>query len=155
LVLQNLTTQKVLQKSEEFVEALSLIIQLHPLRLRRECPASATLSLWVPVRRPALIVLNLPLTTLVGIIEKRKILTCLQDTTRAKLERLRSARLIHRDQTIMNRHANNLNKTNELISLLATILSIVKHVISQIKLINMIRLAFYSKHAIVSKQNFD
>jgi hypothetical protein len=43
--------------------------------------------------------LDLPLTTLVGIASKRKqILTCIPEITRAKLERLRSARLIHDDQ---------------------------------------------------------
>jgi hypothetical protein len=42
--------------------------------------------------------LDLPLASLVGIAGKRrKLLTCTQETTRAKLERLRSARLIRRD----------------------------------------------------------
>jgi hypothetical protein len=45
------------------------------------------LSLRIPIRCPALIGLNLPLTTLIGITEKRKkVLTCTQETTRAKLE---------------------------------------------------------------------
>jgi hypothetical protein len=70
--------------------------------------------------RPTLIGLDLPLTPLVGNAKKRKkILTCTQETKRAMLERLRSARLIHHDQMITARHAMSLNKTNELISLLA------------------------------------
>jgi hypothetical protein len=56
------------------------------------------LSLRILVRSPALTGLDLPLTILVGITRKRKqFLTCTQETTRAKLERLRSARLIHGD----------------------------------------------------------
>jgi hypothetical protein len=89
----------------------------------------STLSLRIPVRIPALISLDFPLTTLVGITEKRKqILTCAQRTTRAKFERLRSARLIHGDQKITTRHAKAVNKTKELISLLASRLSTTKHV---------------------------
>jgi hypothetical protein len=58
-----------------------------------------TLSLWIPVRRPTLFGLYLPLASLVGVAGKRrKLLTCTQETTRAKLERLRSARLIQGDQ---------------------------------------------------------
>jgi hypothetical protein len=41
--------------------------------------------------------------------------------TRIKLERLRSTRFIHCDQTIMVRHAKTLNKAKGLISLLAHI----------------------------------
>jgi hypothetical protein len=45
------------------------------------------LSLRIPVQSPSLIGLDLPLTTLIGIIGKRKqFLTCTQKTTRAKLE---------------------------------------------------------------------
>jgi hypothetical protein len=87
------------------------------------------LSLRVPVRRPTLIGLELPLTTLIGIVGKRKqILTSTQETTRAKLERLCSARLIHGDQQITTRHAKALLKTKGLISLLATSLSPIKPV---------------------------
>jgi hypothetical protein len=53
---------------------------------------------------------------------------------------------------IMARHAMSLNKTNGLISLLAPTLCTIKHVISQVKLINISRFASYSKHAKVSKQ---
>jgi hypothetical protein len=84
---------------------------------------------------------------------RKKILTCTQEITRAKLERLPSARLIHRDQTITTRHAKALKKAKELISLLAPTLSIIKHIITQIMLISMIRFASYSKHAKVSKQH--
>jgi hypothetical protein len=48
------------------------------------------LSLRIPVQSPTLISLNLPLTPLINITGKRKkILTCTQETTRAKLEQLR------------------------------------------------------------------
>jgi hypothetical protein len=64
------------------------------------------LSLRIPVQSPTLVSLNFPLTTLVGIAGKRKqFLTCTQKTTRAKLKRLRSARLIQGDQKITSRHA--------------------------------------------------
>jgi hypothetical protein len=64
------------------------------------------LSLRIPVRSPTLVGLNFPLTTLVGITGKRKqFLTYTQKTTRAKLERLRSARFIQGDQKITSRHA--------------------------------------------------
>jgi hypothetical protein len=64
------------------------------------------LSLRIPVQSPSLIGLDFPLTTLIDITDKRKqLLTCTQKTTRGKLERLRSARLIHGDQKITSRHA--------------------------------------------------
>jgi hypothetical protein len=69
------------------------------------------LSLQLPIWFSTLIGLNLPLTSLISITEKRKkILTCTQETTREKLERLCSVRLIHRDQTITTRHAMALIK---------------------------------------------
>jgi hypothetical protein len=78
-----------------------------------------------------------PLTTLVNIIEKRKqLLTSTQETTRAKLERLHSVRLIHSDKKTTTRHAMALSKAKGLISLLAPI-KIFKHVISHLELINM------------------
>jgi hypothetical protein len=56
------------------------------------------LSLGIPVRSPTLIGLDFPLTTLIDITGKRKqFLTCTQKIARAKLERLRSAILIHGD----------------------------------------------------------
>jgi hypothetical protein len=88
----------------------------------KRMPSISTLRMSIPVRCPTLIGLNLPLTTLVGIIGKRKqLLTCTQETTRAKLERLRSARLIHGDQKITTRHVIALSKANGLISLLGPI----------------------------------
>jgi hypothetical protein len=58
-------------------------------------PSIVTLSLRIPVWSLTLISLDFPLTTLVGIVGKRKqFLTCTQKTIGAKLERLRSARLI-------------------------------------------------------------
>jgi hypothetical protein len=88
-----------------------------------------TLSLWIPVRGPTLAGLDLPLTTLIDIAGKRnQILTCTQETKRAKLERLRSARLIHGDQQITVRQAKALLKTKGLISHLAIRLSTIKPV---------------------------
>jgi hypothetical protein len=67
-------------------------------------PSISALSLRIPVRSPTLIGLDFPLTTLVNIAGKRKqILTCTQKITRAKLERLPSAKLIHGDQKITTR----------------------------------------------------
>jgi hypothetical protein len=64
------------------------------------------LSLRIPVQSPSLIGLDFPLTTLIDITDKRKqLLTCTQKTTRGKLERLHSARLIQGDQKITSRHA--------------------------------------------------
>jgi hypothetical protein len=61
-------------------------------------PSINALSLRIPVQSPTLIGLDIPLTTLIGITGKRKqFLTCTEETTTAKLERLRSARLIHGD----------------------------------------------------------
>jgi hypothetical protein len=69
-------------------------------------PSIDTLSLRIPVWSPYFIGLDFPLTTLVGIVSNRKqLLTCTQKITRAKLEQLRSARLIQGDQKITSRHA--------------------------------------------------
>jgi hypothetical protein len=47
----------------------------------------SSLSLRIPVRCPTLIGLDLPLATIIGTAEKRKkLLTCTQETIRAKLE---------------------------------------------------------------------
>jgi hypothetical protein len=71
-----------------------------------------TLSLRIPVWSPTLIGLDFPLTTLIGIAgKKQQLLTCTQKITRAKLERLHSARLIRDDQKITTRQAKALNKT--------------------------------------------
>jgi hypothetical protein len=76
-------------------------------------PSIGALSLGIPVRSLILIDLDLRLTTLVGIVGKRKqFLTCTQKTTRAKFQQLRLARLIQCDQKITTRHAKALNKTN-------------------------------------------
>jgi hypothetical protein len=89
----------------------------------------SALNLRIPVRSLTFLDLDFLLTTLIGIIEKRKqFLTCKQKTTRAKLERLRLARLIHGDQKITTRHTNALNTTNKLINLLASRLSTIKYV---------------------------
>jgi hypothetical protein len=48
-------------------------------------PCIGALSLRIPVRSPTLIGLDFPLTTLIGIVGKRKqFLTCTQKTTTAK-----------------------------------------------------------------------
>jgi hypothetical protein len=57
------------------------------------------ISLGIPVRSPTLIGSDFPLITLVGIAGKRKqFLTYTQMIARAKLVRLRSAKLIQDDQ---------------------------------------------------------
>jgi hypothetical protein len=82
----------------------------------------SALSLRIPVRCPTLIGLDLPLASFVRIAGKRKKrITCTQEIIRAKLERLRSARLIHDDQKTTTRHAMALSKAKRLISLLAPI----------------------------------
>jgi hypothetical protein len=69
-------------------------------------PSIGILSLRIPVRSPTLVGFDFPLATLVGIAGKRKqFFTCTQKIARAKLERLRSARLIQGDQNITSRHA--------------------------------------------------
>jgi hypothetical protein len=58
--------------------------------------------------------LDFPLTTLVSIVGKRKqLLTCTQKTIRAKLEWLRSARLIQGDQKITSRHGEVLTRLKD------------------------------------------
>jgi hypothetical protein len=58
-----------------------------------------------------LIGLDFPLTTLVGITGKRRAYT--QKTTREKLERLHSVRLIQGDQNITSRHAKVLTRLKD------------------------------------------
>jgi hypothetical protein len=85
-------------------------------------PSISTLSLRIPVRYPTLLGLDLALTTLVDIAIKRKqLLTYTQETTRAKLERLCLARLIHGHQKTTTGHAMALSEAKGLISLLAPI----------------------------------
>jgi hypothetical protein len=77
-------------------------------------PSIGTLSLRIPVRCPTLIGLDFPLTTLIDITDKRKqLFTCTQKTTRAKLERLHSAGLIHGDQKITSRHVEVLTRLKD------------------------------------------
>jgi hypothetical protein len=58
-------------------------------------PSIDALCLRIPVWSPTLIGLDFPLTTLMDLAGKRKqFLTCTQKTTREKLERLLSTRLI-------------------------------------------------------------
>jgi hypothetical protein len=72
------------------------------------------LSLRIPVQSPTLIGLDFPLTTLVSIVGKRKqFLICTQKKARAKLERLRLARLIQGDQKITSRHAEVLTRLKD------------------------------------------
>jgi hypothetical protein len=70
----------------------------------------SALSLRVLVWSPTLIGLDLQLTPLISTTEKRELLTCTPDTTRAKFDRLRSARHIHHDQKITTRYAKALTK---------------------------------------------
>jgi hypothetical protein len=72
------------------------------------------LNLRILVWSSTLIGLDFPLTTLIGIISKRKqFLTCTQKTARAKLERLCSARVIQGDQKITSRHADVLTRLKD------------------------------------------
>jgi hypothetical protein len=72
------------------------------------------LNLRILVRSLTLIGLDFPLTTLIGIVGKRKqFLTCTQKTARAKLERLCSARVIQGDQKITSRHADVLTRLKD------------------------------------------
>jgi hypothetical protein len=72
------------------------------------------LSLRIPVQSPTLISLDFSLTTLISITDKRKqFLTCTQKIARAKLERLRSARLIQGDQKITSKHADVLTRLKD------------------------------------------
>jgi hypothetical protein len=105
----------------EFAEVISLTISTFSSPKKRKTTISA-LSLRIPVRCPTLIGLDLPLTTLISITEKRKqLLTYTQETTKVKIDQLCLARLIHGDQTITTRHAMALSKAKGLISLLAPI----------------------------------
>jgi hypothetical protein len=77
-------------------------------------PSIGTLSLRILVCSPTPIVLDFPLTTLIGIAGKRKqFLSCTQKTARAKLEQLCSARLIQGDQKITSRHAEVLTRIKD------------------------------------------
>jgi hypothetical protein len=77
-------------------------------------PSIGALSLRIPVQSPTLNGLDFPLTTLVGIADKKKqFLTCTQKTARAKLERLRSAGLIQCDKKITSRHAEVLTRLKD------------------------------------------
>jgi hypothetical protein len=77
-------------------------------------PSIGTLSLRIPVQSPSHIGLDFSLTTLVGIAGKRKkLLTCTQKTTRAKLEQLHLARLIQGGQKITSRHAEVLTRLKD------------------------------------------
>jgi Sec7-like guanine-nucleotide exchange factor len=95
--------------NQSFCKSVYLSRSAHALRPRREWTSSNDLHLRVPVGNPTLLGLDLPLTALVGIARRRrKILTCTQinKITRAKLERLHSARLIRRNPKATNsRHA--------------------------------------------------
>jgi hypothetical protein len=81
--------------------------------------------------------LDLPKAILVGIAEKRKNLTS------AKLERLRSARLIHGDQETTTRDAMALSKAKGLISLQAPIKYKVVINIHKVIIQQYVKLQFY------------
>jgi hypothetical protein len=85
-------------------------------------PSISALSMRIPVWCPTVIGLDLALASFIDITGKRKkLLTCTQETTRAKLERLHSARLIYGGQKTVSRHAMVLGKVKGLISLLEPI----------------------------------
>jgi hypothetical protein len=84
-------TKDASKDSSEFARVVSLIIQVHSPRSRRECPSSVTLSLRVPIWNPTLIGLDFACASLIRISGKRKIITYIQQMhTRAKLEQLSS-----------------------------------------------------------------
>jgi hypothetical protein len=101
--------QNVLQKIIRVFTEAFVSHDRHTLFALEESASSDDLHLRVPVGNPGLLDLDLPLTALVGVVGRmRKILTCTQinKITRAKLERLRSARLIRRDPKATNsKHA--------------------------------------------------
>jgi hypothetical protein len=67
------------------------------------------LSLLIPVWSPTLIGLDLPLDTLIGITGlRKKILTCTQETSKEKLERLQMT-IVHND--VIRMLSRNLRKT--------------------------------------------
>jgi hypothetical protein len=71
-----------------FIEAF-ISHDRHILRPRREWVSSDDLHLWVPVGNSALIGLDLPLPTLIGVVRRRrKILTCTQINKNNKSKRL-------------------------------------------------------------------
>jgi hypothetical protein len=73
----------------EFVEAISLNKSSTFSFPYKRMTFINVLSLQVPVWRPTLIGLDLPLTPFIDIVGKRKkIITCTQAITRAKLEQL-------------------------------------------------------------------
>jgi hypothetical protein len=77
-------------------------------------PSISALSPRILVRSAILIDLDFPLTTLIGIADKRKqFLTRTKKTERAKLERLHSARLIQGDQKITSRHVEVLTRLKD------------------------------------------
>jgi hypothetical protein len=78
------------------------------------------LSLQVPVWSLALIRLDFPLVALISITRRRKILTITQDTTRAKLEQLRLARLARCDHKDHDLDMQGFKRSKGLLSLLAT-----------------------------------
>jgi hypothetical protein len=81
----------------------------------KENASIVALSLRIPVRSLALIGLDFPLTTLIGIAKKRKqLLTYRQEKSQELLERRCSARHIQYDQKITTRHEKVLIKTNNL-----------------------------------------
>jgi hypothetical protein len=89
----------------EFTKQVSLTFKTFSSLQKRMLSIDA-LSLRILVQSPTLIGLDFLLATLIAITKKRKqFLTCTQETTRAKLEWLHSARLIHGDQKISTRHA--------------------------------------------------
>jgi hypothetical protein len=74
-------------------------------------PSIITLSLRISEQSSTLLGLDFPLTTLIDIAGKRKqLLTYTLETTRAKLEKLCSSRLIHGDQKMTTRHAMALTR---------------------------------------------
>jgi hypothetical protein len=131
----------MLQKdSSELAEVETLSFSTFSSHYKRMTSIGA-LSPRILVWHPTVIGLGVSPASLVGIARKRKkLLTYTQEIKRAKLERLRSTRLIHSDQNTTARHVKAVSKAKGLISLRAPI-KYYKQVISHLQLINMRRFA--------------
>jgi hypothetical protein len=81
--------KRCFKDNQSFCESVRLSRQTHTLRPRKEWASSDDLHLRVPVGKPALIGLDLPLTALTDITgRRRKILTCTQINKYSKSKKL-------------------------------------------------------------------
>jgi hypothetical protein len=93
--------QKVLQKIEQFKQKHLSRCQGHSPRPRGENhPRQPQRLWWVPVWSPTFDGLDFPLVAIVDNARRGKKVTYTQEIYKAKLDRLRSARLTHRDLVV-------------------------------------------------------